>query len=144
MKTERTSDLVASIFILSLATNLFAAEALEKPGFWVREQPPRMSVKVDNVRRYIDVSLVKEQDLMPRSIGITFFDPKGVPTLVELKPLEGATGHYQGALDPSAQSSMGFEVQIPFGSKTPKRFKSSELKKLSGAEPIDIGTPISP
>jgi len=102
---------------------------------WMMSSPPALTVQVDPVYHMIDITLLKDQDQLPTSIGVTLFDSEGGSTLLELKALEPSTADstrstYSGVLSPSAQSVIGFEIRIPFGTGSATILRSEDMKKL--------------
>lgn len=146
MKNQRDSFRVSMhLFfpsILLLAAVSFADDAAKpdsKTGVWVGKSTPGVQVKVDTVSHGVSVTLNKDKDQILKSIGITFFDANGNRTALELKAADPwsepginpdlSQTHFTGSLSPAAQSFVGFEIQIPFGSDSPSIIRSEDLKK---------------
>jgi len=130
------------IACLSLTATCFAGDTATpacKSGVWVGNSAPVSQVKVDPTSHGVAVTVNKDKDQVPNSIGITFFDANGNKTALELKAVDpwwepgftpGSTQtRFSGTLGPSAQSFIGFELQIPFGSEAPTVVRSEDLKK---------------
>ena len=126
--------------VLFLATICFADDASKlasKAGVWVGGSNPGVQVKVDAISNGVTVTLNKDKDQTPQSVGITFYDTNGNGTALELKSTgpwlwtNPAIYHTQfsGTLSPAAQSFIGFELQIPFGSDNPRIIRSDDLQK---------------
>ena len=128
--------ILSLLFILSArADSLGKFTDSSDSDIWVMSSPPALTVKVDPVYHMIDVTLLKDQDQLPTSIGVTLFDSNGDSTLLELKALENSSDDsshraYSGSLSPSAQSVIGFEIRIPFGTGSATILKSQDMKKL--------------
>jgi hypothetical protein len=106
---------------------------------WLGNLAPGVQVKVDEVSLGVAVTLDKDKDQIPKSIGITFFDVNGNKTALELKAVDPWTDpgpnpgspqtRFSGTLSPAAQSFIGFEIQIPLGSEAPTFVRSEDLKR---------------
>jgi hypothetical protein len=113
-----------------------SVKSLDRSEVWVMNGPPGLALKLDPVYHVIDVTLLKDLDQLPTSIGVTLFDSNGGSTLLELKALdvEGLNsyrGAYSGVLSPTAQSVIGFEIRIPFGSGSDTILRSEDMNKLN-------------
>jgi len=108
----------------------------DEGGVWVGNKPSSMRVKVNPADSGVVVSLDRDKGPLPPSIGITFFDERGNQTAINLKaetpPLDASLrpGTYSGALTPSAQSFVGFEIQIPLGGKSKTVVNSNDMHKV--------------
>ena len=125
--------------ILFFSLSCFANIVMTPPVrniIWEGTTDPRVQVQVDPTINDIVVSLNKDKDLVPKSIGIVFYDIKGDSTILELKTIDpvpdpsSSMAHFSGTLSPAAQSFIGFEIHIPFETQTTV-IHSSELKKLN-------------
>jgi len=134
--------LTATIFATLAVLFTFVARADTKarltgnsePDIWMMSSPPALSVKVDPAYHLIDITLLKDQDQLPTSIGVTLFDANGGSTVLELKALETVETDptrvtYSGVLSPAAQSVIGFEIRIPFGTGSATILRSEDMKK---------------
>ena len=126
-----------SLFALSLliAVFSFAGEttfADSPPRVWEGTAAAGTTVKVVTQSKGVNVTVNRDQDRVPTSVGITFFNASGKATTLELKGVDlrldpaASRGMYSGSLPPSARSFVGFELQIPFGART--RIRSQDLK----------------
>lgn len=85
----------------------------------------------DSGRSSFNVYVIKSQNQLPDSLGLTILDSSGNRRTVELKALDSGTSaptQYRGttgALDPGEQSYAGFEIRIPFSSDAPSILKSN-------------------
>ena len=137
---------VCGLIAFSLLTRAEEShKTLKEGGTWVSTQPPKVKVKLDpvnqgvkqSVNQGVHVSLNKGGEQNPSSIGITFVDASGKKTYVELKaanPLQIPTqyeGESTATAGSRAQSYVGFELKIPFGSEKSTVLKSEDFHKES-------------
>ncbi len=128
-----------SFLFLALFSLTGLTWAADKPSVWIGDNTPGVKVKVNQNTKGVEVTLNKDNDHLPKSVGITFFDEKGNRTTLELKAMEPWTDpakipnpnmpQFVGALSSSNQSFTGFELSIPFGSDSKKIIRSQDLRK---------------
>ena len=110
------------VFILVAALSLAATENSKT---WTDKNGRGFKVKFDPVHHGVDVFLDKDAQTLPQSIGMTFYQPNGQATSIRLRAIEPS--RFSGTYGPTAQSFVGFEIQIPVGSEKSTLVKSEEL-----------------
>ncbi len=123
-----------------ISCSVLAADGASSPslsdGTWTQTSPA-VQIRIRS-KKGVEVTL-HENKTLPKSIGVTFFDAEGKPTTLELRAADHArepnrySGPWKsvtsGGLNADAQSFVGFEIRIPFGSKSPQVLRSQFMKK---------------
>lgn len=130
------------VFCALSAAAAESQKSLKDGGTWVSDKAPKVKVKLEpahqgvkqSLNQGVHVSMNKGGEQNPPSIGITFVDANGKKTYVELKavdPFKFPTQYETSSatVNSRAQSFIGFELKIPFGSEKSTVLKSEDLRK---------------
>ena len=125
----RSLGLLALFTVFTLSTTTLGwSDEPATSGVWDVAAPIGAQVRVDAQTKGVSVTLKRDKDQIPQSIGITFISASGKRYMTELKAVDrmieaGAPeAQFSGSLSPNAASFIGFEIQIPF--QLPARKKS--------------------
>ena len=123
---------------LFLASFALATEPHSVPytdGTWVHQNQvpdlPHLKFEVDSTQRRVSLTFLKGNEIVPPSIEVTFTDPQGNKTQVQLKTVDPTRLpiFYSGSLA-KTPSFIGFEIRIPSRKKNSAVIRSHQMNKI--------------